>query len=149
MSCTYFNGVTFADDQADALKFTSKPEAEDAAERLGGTVQEVRVLDPRYRSMRSVVQASPGHVLIEADWEQAELWTLGALAGDDAFLHVLETSDLHSTMLVRMFGPLPMPGIPDKRIDEFTAEQLNKLRKKAEHSALDGLRTCAKTVNFG
>jgi DNA polymerase I-like protein with 3'-5' exonuclease and polymerase domains len=74
-------------------------------------------LDPRYNALRSTMIASPGCVLVEPDWSQAELWTLGALAKDDTFLHTLASGDLHTEMMQKMFGSLPFDG---KKISDST-----------------------------
>lgn len=101
-------------------------------------------LNPNYYSLRSVLMARPGHVLIEADWNQAELWTLGYCAKDEKFINVLKTSDVHTTMLRTMFGAKMHK---DRRISEYTVEELNKLRKN--DVILNALRGAAKTTTFG
>lgn len=101
-------------------------------------------LHPRYKTIRSCFIASPGHVLVEADWNQAELWTMGYLAKDDDFIHTLQTSDVHTTMLRQMFKSLNYKG---KLIGEYEVAELNKLRK--EDKWLDSLRVSAKTTVFG
>jgi uracil-DNA glycosylase family 4 len=129
-------------DRAKAHAFFNKEAAQETASKVSGEV--IKLLDPRYRSLRSVIIATPGTVLVEPDWNQAELWTLGALSGDQDFLHVLATSDLHTEMLIKMFGSLLYQG---KAISTYTAGYLKKAAKKDKY--LDALRTCAKTVNFG
>jgi DNA polymerase I-like protein with 3'-5' exonuclease and polymerase domains/uracil-DNA glycosylase len=100
--------------------------------------------DPRYKSLRSAIMAEPGHVLIEADWNQAELWTMGGLAGDDEFLHTLAVSDVHTETMIKMFPTYVFQG---KTLLEWGAKAINDLRKK--HPELDQLRSIAKTVVFG
>lgn len=103
------------------------------------------ILDPRYETIRGVFQASPGHVFVEGDWNQAELWTLGACAHDEDFLNVLRSgTDIHTTMMQKMFGDKEYKG---KLIRDYTVNELNKLRKSDK--LLDSYRVMAKTVVFG
>jgi len=102
------------------------------------------LVDPRYKSIRSVITATPGKVLLEADWNQAELWTLGYISGDAKYLKVLAESDLHTVMTLKMFKNLVHNG---KRLSEYSVAEYNKLRKKDK--ALDSYRIAGKTVNFG
>lgn len=100
--------------------------------------------DVKYTPIRSIFTATPGMVLLEADYNQAELWTLGYISGDQDFIHTLQTSDLHTVMMREMFGEMDYKG---KRIKEYEVNELNKLRK--EDKILDAFRIGSKTVNFG
>lgn len=102
-----------------------------------------KVVDPRLKSIKSVMIADDDWVFIESDWNQAELWTMGCLSGDEVFLDVLSKSDLHTFMLKEAFGPLELDGKP---IKEYEIDVLNKLRKK--NKWLDGLRIGAKSVKY-
>ena len=68
-------------------------------------LKEKKVLHPDYYSIRSCFMASPGHVLIEADYKQAEMFVLAYLSGDTALRDVLEdpTRDLHSENAIAAF----------------------------------------------
>ena len=98
----------------------------------------------RYYPVRTAFIARPGHVLVEGDWNQAELWTMGYISGDEDFIHTLMTSDLHTVMMQTMFEDKLYQ---DKKIKEYSVEELNRLRKTDKY--LESLRICAKTVNFG
>lgn len=139
---TYFTGSGFSPDKAASSTFARERDAELAAGIYGGEV--TQQVDPRYFTLRSVLIASPGHVLVEPDWNQAELWTLGACAHDDDFLHTLATSDLHTMMMQKMFSTLDYHG---QQIGSYDVKTLRKFTKSDKW--MDMLRTCAKTVNFG
>lgn len=93
-------------------------------------------------SIRSMIVAPPGHVLMEADWTGAELCQLGWQSDDPALIeHVRRNSldesdpafrDMHSTMAV-------------------TAFQLNcaPTKKGLKSIGKSSVRTVAKTVIFG
>ncbi len=138
----YFNGKEFAPDRAAAVIYVQESAAEMASKLYGGDV--MQCVDPRYYTLRSVLMASPGHVLVEPDWNQAELWTLGACARDDDFLHTLATSDLHTLMMQKMFTSIQYHNRP---LGGYTVAELRKFTKQDKY--MDSLRTCAKTVNFG
>jgi uracil-DNA glycosylase family 4 len=96
--------------------------------------------------IRTILTAPPGHVLMEADLESAELFTLAWLAGDKAMKADLnrrnskgEKVSLHSIGALKYFK-LNMD------LEEFEA-----VRKKggSEGKRFEGLRTAAKSVNFG
>jgi DNA polymerase I-like protein with 3'-5' exonuclease and polymerase domains len=102
------------------------------------------ITNPRYHPIKSVFMASPGHVFMEADWASAELFTIAALAKDDEMLHILNTSDLHTATLHKMFGAKEFDGRP---ISSYSVEELNKLRK--DSTELKKLRIISKAITFG
>jgi uracil-DNA glycosylase family 4 len=102
------------------------------------------VLDPRYAPIRSIFVASPGTVFVEADWNQAELFTLAAIAKDMRMMEVLQTSDLHTVMMQQMFSSKEYNG---RTLGDYTVDELNQFRKTDK--TLDALRIAAKSVNFG
>ena len=138
----YFNGNDFTGDRSHAAVLEHQHDVKFLCKIYGAFAEQL--VDPRYLPLRSVLVASPGHVLVEPDWNQAELWTLGACARDDDFLHVLATSDLHTEMMRKMFASIQYFGKP---LGGYTTPEVNKLRKADKY--LESLRTCAKTVNFG
>lgn len=96
--------------------------------------------------VRTCLLAQPGCVLVEADFESAELFTLAWLAHDDRMKADLERVDengepisLHSIRAVDCFQL-------DMAVTDF-----DKRRKGtgAEAKRLSGLRVAAKSVNFG
>lgn len=71
---------------------------------------------------RSLFVASPGRVILQVDYSQAELRTIAALSGDNALLEVYtKKEDLHNVAAANFYGP------------NFTKEQ----------------RANAKNMNFG
>lgn len=101
-------------------------------------------LDPRYKSIRSIFVAKPGCVLVEADWNQAELWTLGYIAKDFKFIDTLKTSDIHTKTTIELFADKVIDG---KRIGDYTVDEFNKARKN--NKVLDAFRGISKTIVFG
>lgn len=58
------------------------------------------------RILRSCFIAAPGHVFIDADYDQAELRVFAALTLDPFLLRVYEDGrDLHNEVVVAMYGP--------------------------------------------
>lgn len=102
-----------------------------------------QILGARYKyPLRSMIMASPGHVLIEADYLGAELFMMAIQSGDPAMIdHCLRTNlpeshpdfyDIHSNIAVAAF-------------------KLNCAPTKAglESIGKTNLRTAAKTIAFG
>jgi uracil-DNA glycosylase family 4 len=96
--------------------------------------------------IRTILTAPPGHVLMEADLESAELFTLAWLAGDDAMKTDLERRNskgekisLHTIGAIKYFKL------------NMTPEEFDTARKRdgPEGKRLEGLRVAAKSVNFG
>lgn len=77
---------------------------------------------PRDKTIKNLLVAKPGTVLVQLDYSQAELRVLAQLSGDPSMIECyVEGQDLHAQVAQDMFGP------------DFTKEQ----------------RTQAKTINFG
>ena len=75
----------------------------------------------RLPNIRNLYRASPGHVLIQADYSQAELRMAAVLSGDEGLSNIYYTGrDFHSETCTNFYGP------------DFTKEQ----------------RVTAKTINF-
>jgi uracil-DNA glycosylase family 4 len=102
-------------------------------------------LNPLYRPIRHIFQASPGHVLIDADWSSAELWTMGFISGDEDYIHALLESDLHTEMMRKMFFDLVYKG---RKMGDYTVAELTAMLNAGDKT-LKAYRTCAKVVNFG
>lgn len=105
-----------------------------------------RIFSTGVPPVRSCFVAAPGHVMIEADFESAELYTLAWLAGDERMKQDLEKRDakgkkvsLHTTQAINIF-----------KLD-MTPDEFDTVRKRdgPEAKRLGGLRTAAKSVNFG
>ena len=89
------------------------------------------LLHPGYYPIRSCFMASAGHVLIEADYKQAELNVLAHISGDPDMIALLadDKRDMHSEMAITAFN---LKCTPDE-----VKQQYNKQR------------VMAKNVNFG
>ena len=94
-------------------------------------LKDLGVMDPDYYTLRSCFVADPGHVIIEADYKQAELFTMAHLSGDTDMMAMLNDPemDFHSEMAVRAFN-LPC-----------TREEVKK--------TFPAQRVMAKNVTFG
>lgn len=116
------------------LQNLSKRRDDDYKRILGGDVYKYKI--------RSIMRASPGHVLIEADYKSAELFCMAIMSGD---VHLLEHCrrnqlpesdpdyyDIHSNVAVRAFNLKCPP----------TKKGLKEIGKSA-------LRVAAKNVIFG
>jgi uracil-DNA glycosylase family 4 len=88
-------------------------------------------LHPAYHELRSCFVADYGYVLVEADYQQAELNVLAYLANDPKMIEILSdpTRDLHSETAVTAFK---LPCHPSEVKDRFPKQ-----------------RIMAKNVNFG
>ncbi len=88
-------------------------------------LQNIPVRTPRGETIRRAFVASPGAVLLTADYSQIELRLLAHLSGDPAFVRAFEQGgDIHRQTAALIFG------VPQ---DQVTAE----------------MRARAKTINFG
>lgn len=131
-------------------RYSTRPNNQNFPKAKEADIRQVFVddgkLDPNYQPMRRVILPSPGMVLVEGDWNQAELWTLGFLSKDDLLLNILATSDLHTEVLLQCFGDVLFE---DRPIKELSVATINHLRDTDRGLQLNNLRTAAKTVNFG
>ena len=96
-----------------------------------------RIMGKGIPKIRSCFVASPGHVLIEADYKSAEIYTLGYLSNCDRLVKDAD-ADLHSRGAVLNFGAPKWNGF-----DDF------KLPPEEWKNEFKALRISAKTVNFG
>ena len=79
---------------------------------------------PRNKMIKNLIVPSPGRILLQLDYSQAELRVLAMLSGDPALIDIyVSGKDLHDAVADMMFGP---DGHKDKE-----------------------LRNLAKTINFG
>lgn len=110
-----------------------------------GVLSEIFKGDEEVPPVRTCLVPSAGNVLIEADFESAELYVLAYISSDKRMKADLERKSakgkkisMHSTRAVEMFK-LQMD------VDKF-----EELRKSGPESAkLEGLRVAAKSVSFG
>jgi len=103
------------------------------------------MLHPGYYPLRSCVVADPGYCLMTGDWNQAELWTIGALSKCDLFLHDLAASDVHTQTTLTALKDYMHGG---RRLGDMSVQEFNTLRKSDK--VLDNLRgAVGKVLNFG
>ena len=96
-----------------------------------------RIVGDDVDTIRSCFIASPGCVLVEADYKSAEIFTLGYLANCDKLLKDA-MGDLHARGAVARFGAEKWEGY-----DQYLPPPAWWLKK------YKSLRVCAKTVTFG
>lgn len=120
--------------------------------------------------MRHIVVPPPGHVFIEADFTQAELFVLAYLSGDKNMIRNLETPglDLHDNTAITAFkmrvlhsstqqpvNEQEMLELARRDIDAFKAVQAGFLYLDARNKVVtrekfsEGPRVGAKALNFG
>jgi DNA polymerase-1 len=72
----------------------------------GPNLQNITRVKPELPNIRELFVASPGCTLLNADYSQAELRTIGKLSGDSEFRRVYsEGIDFHSLVAERFYGP--------------------------------------------
>jgi len=103
-----------------------------------------RILGDQYRwPIRSILQADPGCVLIEADYEGAELFGMGILAGDEQLMaDYAAGADIHSQIAVLAFKldcPATKAGL----------KAMTNPKNPSDPGGLSYLRDVAKSVMFG
>lgn len=121
--------------------------------------------------IRTIVIPTPGYVMMEADFEQAELFVLAALSHDKNMWDALTTpgKDLHDLTAINAFSlQVLAPGAQEQPVDEAYMMNLAKTDKKAFEEYRKGLvyvdqrgkrmsrsefkdtiRVSAKNLNFG
>ena len=97
-------------------------------------------------TVRSCLMASPGHVFVDADFQSAELFTMGWLARDEKMKADLAKKDsngkplsFHTIQAINIFQL-------DMSPEEF---EIRRKRDGPEAKKLGGLRIGSKAVNFG
>lgn len=96
-----------------------------------------RIMGEDIDTIRSCFIASPGCVLVEADYKSAEIFTLGYLANCEKILKDA-MGDLHARGAVSRFGAEKWEGF-----DRYLPPPSDWLKK------YKSLRVCAKTITFG
>lgn len=99
--------------------------------------QLTRIMGKGVPTIRSCFMASPGHVMIEADYKSAEIFTLGYLSGSDKLIKDA-AGDLHSRGAVTRFGA--------EKWDGFNEGKAPPEEWKEKYKAL---RIASKTISFG
>ena len=92
-------------------------DADDTTAELAAEIQE-------YIKLRGFLGAPPGSLYIAADLEQAELWTMAYLSGDENMLEDLRTGDFHSNAAEKMF-------VVDRR--DFDKDGWAQMRRESKY----------------
>jgi len=83
-------------------------QAEGELKRIVGTARLEAVFGTgaAFPTLRSMIMPPPGHVFIEADWKQAEMFCLAWLSGDKVMRKTLTTpgEDMHDNTAIGSFG---------------------------------------------
>lgn len=89
----------------------------DSTAELAAEIQE-------YIKLRGFLGAPPGSLYIAADLEQAELWCMALLSGDENMLEDLRTGDFHSNAAEKMF-------VVDRR--DFDKDGWAQMRRESKY----------------
>lgn len=126
-----------------------------------------KILGSAYKyPLRSIISATPGWVLVEADYRGAELMMMAIQSADETMIRHCQLAnlpdghpeqyDIHSNMAVKAFG-LRVPDLKDRKSGRHVSELLGRdvgeplppTRFALEICGFDNLRTAAKTIMFG
>lgn len=86
---------------------------------------------PRRKEIKRIFMADPGHVIISADYSQAEIRMVAHLAGDETLIAALGAQDIHREISKQMFS------LNDEQLDAMPHEE-RTIKRRA-----------AKTIAFG
>ncbi len=86
---------------------------------------------PRRKEIKRIFMADPGHVIISADYSQAEIRMVAHLAGDETLIAALGAQDIHREISKQMFN------LSDEQLDAMPNEE-RTIKRRA-----------AKTIAFG
>lgn len=86
---------------------------------------------PRRKEIKRIFIADPGHVIISADYSQAEIRMVAHLAGDETLIAALDAQDIHREISKQMFN------LTDEQLDALPKEEITIKRR------------AAKTIAFG
>jgi DNA polymerase-1 len=103
-------------------------------------LQNIPIRTPRGAQMRKAFVASPGHVLLSADYSQVELRVAAFLSGDEALLDVFRSGrDVHTETAARMMNILP----------ENVTQLMRRQAKVINFGVLYGMGVVALQKNLG
>jgi DNA polymerase-1 len=97
-----------------------------------GPVQQLPKKDPR---VRAAVRSRRGYVLVTADFEQGEPFTMAALSGDRDYLRDLEAGDINSRIAELVYGvydPVTCPHGYDRRYGKTAGTVHYHMRQNAK-----------------
>ena len=118
------------------------------------------ILGKKYRfPLRSMIQTTPGYVLVEADYQGAELFMMAVQAGDkDMIDHCLRGTlsesdpryyDIHSNIAVDAFKLLVNNPKAAEELNLKVGDPLPATKKGLSANGDENLRNAAKTIAFG
>lgn len=88
-------------------RFSSRqPNVQNFPKRSEGDIERIFGADNKPPDLRTMFVPTPGHIILEADWKQAELFVLAGLSGDQNMMSALSTpgKDLHDLTAITAFG---------------------------------------------
>jgi uracil-DNA glycosylase family 4 len=120
-------------------------------------------------SIRTVFVPPPGHIIIECDYSQAELFVTAGISQDAVMMDLLTTpgKDMHDKTTIESFKPVVympdgspyneeyMLALAARSEDEFKAEQKKliyvdqKGKRMSREEFKDTMRVSGKSINFG
>jgi len=85
---------------------SSAPNAQNWPKKAEGFMAEIFGKDNMPPLIRTIVVPPPGMVMMEADFQQAELFTIASLSGDPHMIDMLKTPgrDMHTSIAAKAFG---------------------------------------------
>lgn len=85
---------------------SSAPNAQNFPKKAEGFMAEIFGKDNIPPVIRTIVVPPPGMVMMEADFQQAELFTIASLSGDPHMIDMLKTPgrDMHTSISAKAFG---------------------------------------------
>lgn len=104
-----------------------------------GPVQQLPKKDSR---IRAAVRARRGHVLVTADFEQGEPFTMAALSGDLDYLRDLEAGDINSRIAELVYGAVANGGLYDRQYGKTDGTIHYPMRQNAKAGWLAACYGC-------
>lgn len=148
---------------------TARPNMQNWPKRTEGDIARIFGAEACPPPLRSIITPTPGYVLLEGDWTQAEMFVTAWLSGDKNMWEALTTPgcDLHDRTTLTSFG-IQMEG-PDgtpvterdliRCADQYGVGAYKQLRdsltyvnqrgERFDRAGFDLLRTSGKSINFG
>ena len=85
---------------------SSAPNAQNWPKKAEGFMAEIFGKDNMPPLIRTIIVPPPGMVMMEADFQQAELFTIASLSGDPHMIDMLKTPgrDMHTSIAAKAFG---------------------------------------------
>lgn len=148
---------------------SSEPNMQNFPKKAEGDMRRIFGKDKKPADIRSIFIPPPGHVFMEADWKQAELFVLAALSGDGTMMEALTTpgKDLHDLTAISAFSLMVLDeqgnpvaeeyllDLAKRDIKAFEAYQLTLSYRDQRGNLMtrsafkNTIRVSAKNLNFG